>query len=69
MPRSQPIGRSSISGIGHGYQGRTIWAAKISDNVAVNDNEPEVLFDGLTPSDEHRACCLRHAVKRRGWGN
>ena len=26
---------------------------KISDNVAVDENEPEVLFDGLTHSDEH----------------
>src|SRR5258706_12917624 len=39
--------------IGHSYQGRTIWAVKISDNVAVDENEPEVLFDGLTHSDEH----------------
>jgi carboxypeptidase T len=39
--------------IGHSYQGRTIWAVKISDNVGVDENEPEVLFDGLTHSDEH----------------
>ena len=39
--------------IGHSYQGRTIWAVKISDNVTVDENEPEVLFDGLTHSDEH----------------
>src|SRR5882672_6872973 len=39
--------------IGPSYQGRTIWAVKISDNVAVDENEPEVLFDGLTHSDEH----------------
>ena len=39
--------------IGHSYQGRTIWAVKISDNVAVDENEPEVLFDGLTHADEH----------------
>jgi hypothetical protein len=39
--------------IGTSYQGRTIWAVKISDNVAVDENEPEVLFDGLTHSDEH----------------
>ena len=39
--------------IGHSYQGRTIWAVKISDNVVVDENEPEVLFDGLTHSDEH----------------
>src|SRR5690349_8867805 len=39
--------------IGTSYQGRTIWAVKISDNVAIDENEPEVLFDGLTHSDEH----------------
>jgi len=39
--------------IGTSYQGRTIWAVKISDNVNVDENEPEVLFDGLTHSDEH----------------
>jgi len=39
--------------IGTSYQGRTIWAVKISDNVSVDENEPEVLFDGLTHSDEH----------------
>lgn len=39
--------------IGTSYKGRTIWAVKISDNVATDENEPEVLFDGLTHSDEH----------------
>src|SRR3954470_18435385 len=39
--------------IGTSYQGRTIWAVKISDNVNIDENEPEVLFDGLTHSDEH----------------
>jgi len=39
--------------IGTSYKGRTIWAVKISDNVGVDENEPEVLFDGLTHSDEH----------------
>ena len=39
--------------IGTSYQGRTIWAVKISDNVTADENEPEILFDGLTHSDEH----------------
>lgn len=39
--------------IGTSYQGRTIWAAKISDNVGTDEPEPEVLFDGLTHGDEH----------------
>ena len=39
--------------IGKSYQGRDIWAAKISDNVATDENEPEVLFDGLHHAREH----------------
>ena len=30
--------------IGQSYQGRQIWALKISDNVAIDEAEPEVLF-------------------------
>ncbi len=43
----------SMFSIGKSYQGRDIWAVKISDNVAVDENEPEVLYDGGTHSDEH----------------
>jgi carboxypeptidase T len=39
--------------IGKSYQGRDLWAVKISDNVTVDENEPEVLYDGGTHSDEH----------------
>ena len=39
--------------IGKTYKGRDIWAAKISDNVATDENEPEVLFDGLHHAREH----------------
>jgi carboxypeptidase T len=39
--------------IGKSYEGRDILAAKISDNVAVDENEPEVLFDGLHHAREH----------------
>ncbi len=39
--------------IGKSYQGREMWAVKISDNVTVDEPEPEVLFDGGTHSDEH----------------
>ena len=35
------------------YQGRTIWALKISDNVNTDEAEPEVLFDSLTHAREH----------------
>jgi hypothetical protein len=39
--------------IGKSYQGRDIWVVKISDNVAVDENEPEVMYDGAIHSDEH----------------
>ena len=39
--------------IGKSYQGRDIWAVKISDNVAIDEPEPEVLFDGGHHADEH----------------
>jgi len=39
--------------IGSSHLGRTIWAAKVSDNVATDEPEPEVLFDGLHHADEH----------------
>jgi carboxypeptidase T len=39
--------------IGRSYQGRELWAAKISDHVATDENEPEVMFDSLTHAREH----------------
>ena len=42
-----------VFSIGKSYQNRNIWAAKISDNVANDENEPEVLFDGLHHAREH----------------
>ena len=42
-----------VFSIGKSYQGRKIWAAKISDNVADDENEPEVLFDGVHHAREH----------------
>ena len=41
--------------IGKSYQGRDIWAVKISDNVATDEAEPEVMFDGTHHADEHMA--------------
>jgi hypothetical protein len=51
--------------IGSSYQGRAIWAAKISDNVGVDESEPEVLFDGLTHADEHMG--LEMTLKIMHW--
>lgn len=39
--------------IGRSFEGRKIWAAKVSDNVAIDEAEPEVLFDGLHHAREH----------------
>ena len=33
--------------LGQTHEGRDIWMVKISDNVGVDENEPEVLFDAL----------------------
>ena len=62
MPRWSPSStgpspttrRSSTSStIGQSHQNRAIWAAKISDNVGTDENEPEVLFDALHHAREH----------------
>jgi carboxypeptidase T len=39
--------------LGRSYQGRELWAAKISDNVAVDESEPEVLFTANQHAREH----------------
>jgi len=38
--------------LGSTIQGRTIWAVKISDNVTVDENEPEVLYTALQHARE-----------------
>ena len=43
----------SAFSIGQSYEGRELWAAKISDNVAADEDEPEVLFLGLHHAREH----------------
>ncbi len=45
----------AVSSIGESAEGRPIWIAKISDEVAdpVQANEPEVLFDALHHAREH----------------
>jgi carboxypeptidase T len=42
-----------VFSIGKSYQGRDIWAAKISDHVATDEAEPEILFDALHHAREH----------------
>lgn len=38
---------SAKTSIGTSIEGRPIWMVKISDNVGVDENEPEVLYDSL----------------------
>jgi carboxypeptidase T len=38
---------------GTSNRGLTIWAAKVSDNVAIDESEPEILFDALHHAREH----------------
>ena len=38
--------------IGKSWYGRDIWAVKISDNPGIDEDEPEILFDGLHHSRE-----------------
>jgi len=42
-----------VFSIGKSHEGRDIWAAKISDNVHLDEAEPEVLFDALHHAREH----------------
>ncbi|WP_326596259.1 M14 family metallopeptidase [Streptomyces sp. NBC_01803] len=51
--RSQYPGLVTSQVIGRTYQGRDIVAVKISDNVTVDENEPEVLFTSNQHAREH----------------
>lgn len=42
-----------VFSIGQSAKGREIWAAKVSDNVETDEDEPEVLFDAVHHGDEH----------------
>ncbi len=43
----------SAFSIGQSYEGREMWAVKVSDNVAVDEAEPEALFIGQHHAREH----------------
>jgi carboxypeptidase T len=53
---------TSLFSIGKSYQGRQIWAMKISDNVRVDEAEPEVMFDGLHHAREHMSVEMTLAI-------
>nr|P39041.1 RecName: Full=Zinc carboxypeptidase; Flags: Precursor [Saccharothrix mutabilis subsp. capreolus]AAA73397.1 carboxypeptidase [Saccharothrix mutabilis subsp. capreolus] len=50
-----------LSSVGKSYQGRDLWMLKLSDNPAVDENEPEVLFTCNMHAREHLTVemCLR----------
>ena len=50
--------------IGKSYQGRDLWAVKISDNVATDEAEPEILLDSLHHAREHISVEQTLAVMR-----
>ena len=43
----------SLSSLGLAYEGRSLWVVKISDNVGVDEDEPEVLFTHHQHAREH----------------
>ncbi len=43
----------SLFSMGLSYQGRTVWAGKISDNVGIDEDEPEVLLTHHQHAREH----------------
>ncbi len=54
-----------VSSIGKSAQGRDIWMAKVSDNVAEDESEPEVLVDALHHAREHLT--TEQALVLLGW--
>ena len=42
-----------VFSIGTSYEGRQLYAAKVSDNVTAEEGEPEILIDALHHSNEH----------------
>ena len=43
----------ALRSIGKSYRGRTLWMAKVSENVTADSGRPEVLFEGGTHALEH----------------
>jgi len=61
-----------VFSIGTSYEGRQLYAATISDNVTVEEGEPEILIDALHHSNEHstvaQALDLLHTLAN-GYGS
>jgi len=50
--------------IGESHEGRELWAAKVSDNVARDEDEPEILFDAGIHGREHMSTEMAVALLR-----
>src|SRR4051794_2955832 len=46
-------GRVTLFSIGRSFEGREMWALKISDNAGTDESEPEVLFTAHQHAREH----------------
>ncbi|MCV0403479.1 MAG: cell wall-binding repeat-containing protein [Chloroflexi bacterium] len=55
-------GLVKVSSIGKSHEGRDLWVAKVSDNVATDEDEPEVLIDGGHHGREHLSVEMALAV-------
>jgi hypothetical protein len=52
----------ALSSIGTSYHGRRLWMAKVSDNVLADEDEPEVMFDGLHHGNERMGLEMTLAI-------
>jgi carboxypeptidase T len=57
-------GIARVFSIGTSYEGRELWAATVSDRVGVDEDEPEVLFDGGMHGREHMSTEMAVALFR-----
>ncbi len=53
-----------VFSIGTSYEGRELWAATVSDHVELDEDEPEVLFDGGMHGREHMSTEMAVALFR-----
>jgi hypothetical protein len=54
---------AKVDSIGYSHEGNAVWAMKVSDNVEIEEDEPEVLFTGILHAREPigSAICLDFA--------
>ncbi len=55
---------AELFSIGRSFEGRELWAAKVSDHVETDEDEPEVLFDGGMHGREHMSTEMAVALFR-----